>query len=182
MMTIAEESENDNNTDEPSVRAQSGATTHSKMQALRIESFSSEESHHQQCESDDEEKPEGDVSSSEDGEVENANDSGQTVEEEEEEEEEENDDEAPAELNGSDEGSFTSDHFEDDEREKDEREWQPGPRGAGQPHGKWPTLKYTRFLRLRLPDLRERLVTVVPGIGAAAGVRLAKRGTDTVRC
>ena len=205
---MAEEKKYSNKTTaESSVRPQSGATTHSKMKShptLRIESFSSKVSHHQQSESDDEdeqdentlplsstgrkeksstvsnksstndeEEQEGEGTSSEDVEVEDENDSRHS---------ERSDNDSLAELNGPDEESFTANHVEEDEQEKGEREWQPEnvPQDGRPPRGKWPTVKYASFLCLRLPDLHEKLVIVVPGIGASSAVRLSKRGIDTV--
>ena len=187
---------------ESSVGPQKRATAHSKMQkhsALRIESFSSKESHVSDDEDEHEkntlplsstgrkgksstvssksskdEEHESEGSSSEDGDVDDKNDSGKS---------EGSDKDPLADLNGPDEKPFTADHFEDDEQEKAEREWQPEdvPRDGRPPRSKWPTVKYANFLRLRLPDLHEKLVLAVPGIGAAAAVRLSKRGIDTVR-
>lgn len=180
-----------------------------KHQTLRIESFSSEESPQQQNDSEeeddkldesklplssiglkspslsstgksstasiksseDEEDEEDEGSSSEDWHLEDK--SGQSNG---------SNDDSLAQLNGPDDEPFTADHYEDNEQEKGEREWQPEdvPRDGLPPHGKWPTAKYASFLRLRLPDLHEKLVVVVPGIGTAAAVRLSKRGIDTV--
>ena len=43
---------------------------------------------------------------------------------------------------------------------------------------KWPTIKYFSFILL--PDLREKRVTVVPGIGSAAAERLSSLGKTSV--
>ena len=136
------------------------------------------------CESSDERREEERVSEVE--KVEDKDDSGQTAKDDEDDSgqtAEDDEDEAFVELNGPDEKPFTPNHYEDDKQEKGEREWQPEdvPQDGRPPRGKWPIVKYASFVRLRLPDLHEKLVTLMPGIGVL-GERLSIRGIDTMCC
>ena len=88
--------------------------------------------------------------------------------------------EALAELVGPDVEPSSESHFVDDEREWQELE--DLDQNGDPPRGKWPVHEYARFLRLRLPELRELPVTVVPGIDADAAERLSKQGVRTVCC
>ena len=85
-------------------------------------------------------------------------------------------------LVGEDVEPFAENHFEEDEQESSEREWdiEDLERYGNAPQDKWPTLKYQYFLQLRLPDLRNKMVTVVPGIHGVLEVHLSTQYIDTV--
>ena len=137
---------------ESSVRSQRGATAHSKQDDNTLPlSSSGRKGKFSTVSKSSKDKEEQE---SEGGSIEDGEVKGKS---------ERSDKDPLAALNETDEEPFT----EDDELEDDLP-----------PRGKWPTVKFASFLCL--PDFHEKLVIVVPGIGAAAARRLFKRVTDIV--